>query len=370
MDQPQPGPGAQPPAADLAALRARVDEIDRRLVDLLSSRAAIVVEIGRAKRGSGTPIYAPHREREVIAGALARNPGPLPDRTLEAIFRELMSGSFALELPLRVGYLGPGGSFSHLAAVRHFGSSVECTALETIDDVFEDVAAGDCHYGLVPYENSIGGSVSDTLDALHKHNVVAYAETLLEVRQALLANCEPGAITRIHSKPEAFLQCRQWLARQFPGVELVPTASSAAAVRHAAGTPGAAAIGSELAGRIYGVNLLFSAIQDKPDNITRFLVIGREHAEPTGKDRTTIVFVTSHRPGALVDVLNVFRDAQVNLSHIDKRPSGRQNWEYTFFIDCEGHQRDAAVAGAIEEARAHCLSLKVVGSYPRAERIV
>ncbi len=356
--------------ANLENLRERIDEIDERLVGILSERARIVVEIGKAKQAGETPVYAPHREAAVLAKVLANNPGPLPDRTLEGIYRELMSGSFSLELPLRVGYLGPPGSFSHIASVRHFGSSVEFSDLQTIDGVMEEVAARHCHYGLVPYENSIGGSITDTLDALGEHDVKIYAEALIEVSQTFLSNCAPDAIERIYSKPQIFAQCRRWLSRQYPEAELVSTESSAVAAQRAAAEPSAAAIGSRLAGELYGVKPLFDRVQDKANNITRFLVIGREEALPTGDDKTTITFVTADKAGALVDVLTVFRDAQVNLSHIDKRPSGRTNWDYTFFIDCAAHRSDPAMAAAIEAARSHCVSLKVLGSYPRAKRIL
>jgi chorismate mutase/prephenate dehydratase len=337
----KPNPSDNPPADEthLSDLRRRIDEIDDRLVQLLSERAGIVVAVGKAKQTHDTPIYAPHREAEILSRAIARNTGPLSARTIEAIFRELMSGSFALELPLRVGYLGPPGSFSHIAAVRHFGASVECTDLGTIDGVFEEVAARRCHYGLVPYENSIGGSITDTLDALAEHEVTIYAEALIEVAHALLANCGPSEVRRIYSKREVFIQCRRWLNRQYPEAEMVTTESSSAAVQQAVSEPHAAAIGSALAGELYGVNQLFEEIQDKPNNITRFLVIG-------------------------------FRDAEINLSHIEKRPSGRTNWEYTFFIDCEGHRGDAKIAAALPEVRSHCVSLKVLGSYPRARRIL
>ena len=368
----QPNPSDNPPADEthLVDLRRRIDEIDDRLVQLLSERAGIVVAVGKAKQTRGTPIYAPHREAEILSRAIARNTGPLSARTIEAIFRELMSGSFALELPLRVGHLGPPGSFSHIAAVRHFGASVECTDLGTIDGVFEEVAARRCHYGLVPYENSIGGSITDTLDALAEHEVTIYAEALIEVAHALLANCGPSDVKRIYSKRDVFSQCRQWLNRQYAEAELVTTESSSAAVQKAVSEPHAAAIGSALAGELYGVNLLFEQIQDKPNNITRFLVIGREAALPTGDDKTTLLFVTADKPGALVDVLAVFRDAEINLSHIEKRPSGRTNWEYTFFIDCEGHRGDAKMAAALPDVRSHCVCLKVLGSYPRARRIL
>ncbi len=354
----------------LAALRRRVDEIDQRLIETICERARVVVEIGKAKQASGTPIYAPHREAEVLARVIAQNPGPLSDRTIEAIYRELMSGSFSLELPMRVGYLGPAGSYSHIAAVRHFGSSVECVDLGAIEGVFEEVAARRCDHGLVPYENSTAGGVSETLDALGAHEVTICAEAMIEVAHAFLANCPPGEVRRIHSKREVFSQCRQWLARQYPDVELVAAESSAAAVRKVADEPSAAAIGSSFAGDLYGVSTLYEQIQDRPNNITRFLVIGRLETLPSGDDKTTITFSTADRPGALVDVLLVFRDAGINLSHIDKRPSGRINWQYTFFIDCRGHRRDPAMIAALEEARRHCVSLRVLGSYPAARRVL
>jgi len=357
-------------ARDLDALRQRIDECDRELIEILSRRAKIVVEIGRSKQSSGVPIYVPHRERAVLDRVLGYNEGPLPNRTIEAIYRELMSGSFALELPLRIGYLGPPGSFSHVAAVRHFGSSVELADLHEIGHVFEEVAAGRCHYGFVPYENSIGGGIAETLDAFQSQEVTICAEALVEINHTLLANCAPDEIVRICSKPEVLSQCRRWLATHFPDAELVPEASSSAAVKRAAHESGTAAVGSVLAGKLYDVNALFERIQDNANNITRFLVIGAKPSQPSGNDKTTIMFVTAHRPGALVDVLAVFRDAKINLSHIDKRPSGRTNWEYTFFIDCDLHRDDPAMQRGIDDAKAHCVSMKVLGSYPKAGQVM
>ena len=361
----------QDPVDSLDELRQRIDEVDHRLVEILGQRAKLVSRVGEAKRGDGTPIYAPDREKRVIERALELNrdnQGSLPDRTIEGIYRELMSGSFTLERAIRIGYLGPPGTFSHVAAVRHFGSSVDLVQQTDIESVFDEVQAGRVTYGLVPYENSIGGSVTDTLDAFQSHDVVVYAEALVEVQHALLANCPLDEITEIHSKPQAFTQCRKWLQDRFPNVEYVSRASTARAVEAAAAGQGIAAIGSSLAGEIYGVKELFNDIAHKADNITRFLVIGSEEALPTGEDRTTIRFTTVDAPGALVEVLNCFRDAQVNLSHIDKRPSGRENWHYTFFIDALGHQSDDSMDKAVDAARAHCVELKVLGSYPRAQR--
>ncbi|MBT5382342.1 MAG: prephenate dehydratase [Phycisphaerae bacterium] len=351
---------------DLDALRVRIDSLDAQLVSLLSERAGVVEQVGQVKRTDGTPVYAPHREKAVLQRVRTLNPGPLSGRTLEAIWRELMSGSFGLEQPLTIGYLGPAGSFSHVAALRHFGSSVDVTEADDIDAVVRSVMTGSTHYGLVPYENSIVGSITDTLDAFVEHEVGVCAESLIEVSHCLLANCEQSSITRLASKPQVLAQCRKWIQRYLPQAELVPTASSAVGVELAATEPHTAAIGSRLAASIYSVNVLAEPIGDKADNITRFLVLGRQRPEQTGTDRTSIMFTTKHAPGALVDVLAVFRDARINLSHIDKRPSGRVNWEYTFFIDADQHRDDPAMISAIAQATDHCVLLRVLGSYPRA----
>lgn len=369
-------------------LRKRINALDERIIDLLNKRAELVVKVGAIKREKGIPIYTPHREAEVLKRVLAHNTGPLPDRTIEGIYRELMSGSFRLEQPLRIGYLGPLGSFSHVAATKHFGTSVDFEDLHTIDGVFTEVARGHVDYGLVPIENSIGGGIAETLEAFQEHHkdINIYAEVQLEVHHALLANCAPGDVKTIYSKPEVFAQCRNWLATQYPHAQLVPEASSSAAVKRVAEeseaarggkAPGVAAIGSVLAGEIYDVNVLFENIEDRSGNITRFFVISKQKALPTGKDadgrpgdKTSMMFTTPDKPGALAAVLAVFDRASVNLTHIDKRPSGRSNWEYTFFIDAEGHADDPWVAAAITQARGYCRELTVIGSYPRSRRIL
>jgi len=366
----------------LDGVRVKISALDKKLVELLNDRSKLVVEVGKLKRQAGLPIYAPHREAEVLERAIKMNKGPLPDRTLEGVYRELMSGSFQLQQPLRIGYLGPPGSHSHAAAVKHFGSSVAFEDLHEIAGVFTEVQRGHVNYGLVPIENSTGGGIIESLDAFKqgRSEIHIYAEVQLEVHHALLANCEPKNVRRIHSKPEVFSQCRMWLATQYPQAELIPAASSSRAAQIAAhecktameigATPGSAAIGSELAGSLYGLNVLFAKIEDNPNNITRFFVISRAKAMRSGDDKTSIMFNTADKPGALVDVLQVFRDAGINLSHIDKRPSGRSNWAYTFFIDAQGHRDDPAMASAIEDAAEHCQELIVLGSYPRSKRIL
>ncbi|MBS0196959.1 MAG: bifunctional chorismate mutase/prephenate dehydratase [Planctomycetes bacterium] len=374
------------PQIDLAAIRQRINQLDASLVQLLNERSSLVVKVGEYKRKAGLPVYTPHREAEVLERALKANTGPLPDRTLEAIYRELMSGSFALQQPLRIGFLGPPGSYSHLAALRHFGGSVEHEDLHDIAGVFTEVQRGHVNYGLVPIENSTGGGIVETLDALrdlaHKGRaeVVVCAEVQVEVRHCLLANCPPRSVKRILSKPEVFEQCRVWLARQYPNAELIPTPSSSRAAEMvaeesrkalaAARVPECAAVGSELAGQIYGLNPIFVGIEDNPGNITRFFVISRQRAERTGDDKTTAMFNTADKPGALAEVLNAFQRGGINLTHIEKRPSGRRNWTYTFFVDAQGHRDDPTVAAVIAEARQYCRELVVLGSYPRSKRIL
>lgn len=367
---------------DLQPLREQIDEIDRQMVELINRRASVVVQVGKSKLKTGEPIYAPHREAEVLARVKGYNLGPIHGKTIEAIYREIMSGSFALEQPLRIGYLGPPGTYSHLAASRHFGSSVELEDLHAITGVFEEVARGHVDYGLVPIENSTGGSINETLDAfLNYHNdVQLYGELQLAVHCCLLTNCQPHDVDTIFARPESFAQCRNWLATQYPSAELVSVDSSAAAARKARelidssdGTDqqaNVAAIANSLAGEIYGLHPLFEQIEDRRSNVTRFLILSRQATEPSGNDKTSIMFQTLDQPGALVDVLNVFKRAGVNLSHIDKCSSRGKNWEYTFFVDAGGHRADSGFAEVIGEARATSKDLVVLGSYPRSKQVL
>ena len=360
----------------LEDLRRQIDEVDGQLVELLNRRADLVVQVGKIKRKTGTPIYAPHRERQVLEKVLGLNKGPLPGKTIEAVYRELMSGSFHLEQPLRIGFLGPVGSYSHYAAVKHFGSSVDYEDLRAVEGVFTEVVRGHVDYGLVPIENSSGGGIAETMDAFSAYleEVNIYAEVQLELRRCLLSNVQPNQIRRIYSTSEAFAQCRKWLSLQFPKAELIAMDSSASAAKRAkeegAESQYVAAIGNELAGESYGLHVLFQDIEDQPNNITRFLVLSKQRAESSGHDKTSLMFVTPDRPGALVEVLAVFKRANVNLTHIDKRPSGRANWEYKFFADACGHRDDSRFAEVIGEARAHCKELSVLGSYPASQRVL
>jgi chorismate mutase/prephenate dehydratase len=361
--------GAQP-QNPLDPLRTKIDSLDEKIVELLNERAKIVVEIGKLKQASNSPIYAPDREKAILERIRQLNHGPLGNRCLEAVYRELMSGSFALEKPLRIGFLGPLGTFSHAAAVRKFGNSVEYVELADISSVFEEVVRGHTDYGMVPVENTIHGGVIDTLDAFLSSSARICAEVKITIHHNLLAKEPWEKIKRIYSKPEVFSQCRNWLSSTAKGRDVQPAASTSKAAELAASEGGAAAIGSALAGELYGLHMLFENIEDNPDNVTRFFVIGREPARRTGEDKTAIMFTTAHKPGALAEVLDVFKTNQINLTDIEKRPSKKVNWEYYFFIDAQGHIDDPPMQKAVAEAKQHCLQLTVLGSYPRAAEVL
>jgi chorismate mutase/prephenate dehydratase len=354
----------------LEQLRKRIDEIDQQLVKLLNERAGVVIDIGKLKNKTGGQIYAPDREKKVFEKMVKANQGPLPDKCLIAIWRELMSGSFALERPLRIGYLGPAGSFSHTAAMLKFGQSVEYEPLVDITSIFDEVSKGHCDLGLAPIENTTGGGVIETLDALIDSNVKICSEVLMAIHHNLLANCSMEEITKIYSKPEIFAQCRSWLSATFKDAQTVPVASSAKAAQTAKDEQGAAAIGSVVAAELYELRVVCEHIEDNPNNITRFLVISREDAKPTGEDKTAILFSTAHKAGALADVLEVFKRYDINLTNIESRPSKKRQWEYYFFVDFLGHRTDERVKKGLDEASEHCLQLSVLGSFPRATELL
>ena len=354
----------------LEELRKKIDELDHQLVKLLNERARVVVEIGKLKTRTDKPVYSPDREKEVFARITEANEGPLPDRCLVAIWRELMSGSFVLERPLRIGYLGPAGSFSHTASMLKFGQSVEYEPLADITSIFDEVSKGHCDLGLAPVENTMGGGVIETLDALIDSNVKVCAEVLMAIHHSLLGNCSLEEIEKIYSKPEVFAQCRNWLSATFKEAQTVPVASTARAAQIAADEPRAAAIGSNVAAELYGLRIICENIEDIANNVTRFLVISREDARPTGEDKTAILFSTAHKAGALADVLDVFKRYNINMTNIESRPSKKRQFEYYFFVDFLGHRTDKKVQKGIEETRKHCLQLSILGSFPRATELL
>ena len=353
----------------LDELRKQIDEIDAKLVALMNERARCAVRIGQLKRDAGREsVYSPEREREILERIVAASDGPLPDAALIAIWKELMSGSLSLEKPLKVAYLGPEGSFSHLAALEKFGRSVQLVAVRDIAAVFDQVARATADYGIVPVENTTGGAIRDTMECFLDvpGPVKVCAEMALPVHQNLLSRSAIEKVKKVYSKPQVFDQCRGWLARNLAQADLVAVGSTAEAALLASRVDGTAAIASSMAAELYGLNVLNPAIEDNPQNQTRFLVLGRESAEPTGRDKTCLLFSVPDRAGALVEILDVFRLHDINMTKIESHPSPTKSWEYYFFVDIEGHAKDEGVAKALGEARSHARMLEVLGSFPAA----
>ena len=354
----------------LDELRKRIDELDNQLVKLLNERARVVVDIGKLKNKTDKPVYAPDREKDVFARITKANEGPLPDKCLTAIWRELMSGSFVLERPLRIGYLGPGGSFSHNASMLKFGQSVEYEPLADITSIFDEVSKGHCDLGLAPVENTMGGGVIETLDALIDSDVKVCAEVLMAIHHNLLGNCSMEQVEKIYSKPEVFAQCRNWLSATFKGTQTIPVASTARAAQLVAEEPNTAAIGSSVAAELYGLRTICENIEDIANNVTRFLVISREDSKPTDEDKTAILFCTAHKAGALAEVLDIFKRFDINMTNIESRPSRKRQWEYYFFVDFLGHRTEKHIQDGLKESRKHCLQLSILGSFPRATELL
>ncbi|HAT11263.1 MAG TPA: prephenate dehydratase [Planctomycetes bacterium] len=357
---------------DLSSIRTRIDAIDERLVELLNARAELAREVGRAKALTGGAIFVPHREQEVFKRLASLNQGPLPDAALRGIWREVMSASFALERPLTICHFGQAGAFTHLAARLKFGSSVEYAPADAITAVFSEVEKGRADYGVVPIENSTDGSITDTIDAFHGSTVRIVSELHLRVRHHLMSAVPRQDIRRIYSRSTVFGQCRGWLAANMAKAELVEVVSTTKAAERAAAesADGAAAIGSDEAAKALGLPVLASDLQDNPNNMTRFVVVAKpQHAaQPSGDDKTTLMFAVSDRPGALYDCLTPFHRAGINLCKIESRPSRRRAWEYLFFIDLLGHQRDEKIAAALAELGRSTAVCEILGSYPRADQ--
>ena len=358
--------------AQLAELRTRIDAIDEELQRLLNARAAAAQEVAevklRADPDAEPVFYRPEREAQVLARVKARNTGPMGDEDLARLFREIMSCCLALEQPLTVAYLGPEGTFTEAAAIKHFGHFARACPMASIAEVFREVESGAAHYGVVPVENSTEGVVNHTLDSFMASPLQIAGEVELRIHHHLLAapGTEAAAITRILSHQQSLAQCRAWLDAHWPQVERIPVASNAEAAAMIAGAPDAAAIAGEMAAERYGLVRLAENIEDHPDNTTRFLVIGRQRVAASGRDKTTFLVSTRNRPGALYALLEPFHRAGIMLTRLETRPSRQGNWSYVFFIDCEGHQEDAALRRVVSELEAIAIEVKSLGSYPRA----
>jgi chorismate mutase/prephenate dehydratase len=356
------GPGLTP-------LRAQIDRIDRELVGLMNERAEMARQIGHIKRSAGQETYDPAREEMVLERVVAANPGPLSGDSLKAIYRELISGSRAIEQPLRVAHLGPAWTYSHLAALHRFGSAVELVPVASISAAFEEVHAGHSHYGVVPLENSTDGRIADTLDNFSRLPVKICAEVPLRIHHTLLAACDRAAVQEVYSRPQALSQCRNWLARHLPAARLLEVTSTSAAAEMAAKKPHAAAIASRQAGVHYGLNVLAERIEDVAGNTTRFAVIGHADAKRTGKDKTSIMFEIEHRPGGLADALSIPKKQRLNLTWIESFPMPGEERGYIFFVELEGHREDLRVRRAIAALEKRCKRVVILGSYATAAAV-
>ncbi|MFH1339282.1 MAG: prephenate dehydratase [Candidatus Omnitrophota bacterium] len=348
----------------LDKLRREIDRLDTRLVELLNRRARVALEIAKAKRKQGEARYCPDREKQILNRLQRINPGPLSPAAIEAIYREIMSSSLAQEKPLVVAYLGPQASFTHQAALKKFGSQVVYEPCNSITEVFAEVEKGSSDYGVVPIENSIEGAVTHTLDMFVDSDLKICAQIILEISHNLLANCPKTKIRRIYSNPQVFAQCRMWLERNLVASEKVEVSSTARAAQIAAKEKNSACIASLLAAKIYKLKAIVRDIEDSPHNITRFLVISKHEINPTGSDRTSLLFSIKDRVGALHDMLIPFKKRRINLTMIESRPSKKRAWDYYFFIDLVGHYKDGNVKKALKELEVKCKFLKILGSYP------
>lgn len=354
-------------AAHLKQLRTQIDKLDLQILKVINERAGLAAEIGKIKNDHGAEVFSPAREEEVFKNVLESNKGPLDEVTIRAVYRELMSGARALQKVIKVAYLGPEYSFSHLAAVERFGQSVEFMRVGSIASVFEEVNRSHVDFGVVPLENSTDGGISETLDMFMRlPQLKVCAEVRLRIHHNLLANCEQEAIRRVYSKPQALAQCRNWLSKNLPHADVKDVSSTAVAAQLAQQEPGAGAVASRQAAVKYNLRILFPDIEDYPHNETRFAVIGHQESSRTGHDKTALMFRVPHHPGSLVDALDVFKSNKLNLTWIESFPAKSGKPEYVFFVDFEGHVEDPKVKRALNTLQEQCEQLTVLGSFPMA----
>ena len=354
---------------DLQAIRERIDALDEELQARISERAALAQEVARTKSALGQEVeyYRPEREAEVLRKVQARNQGPLEAEEMARLFREIMSACLALEQPMRIAFLGPEGTFTQAAALKHFGHSVTTVPLGAIDEVFREVEAGSAHYGVVPVENSTEGVIAHTLDMLFSSPLKICGEVELRIHHHLMGRgTDLAGVQRVYSHSQSLAQCREWLDAHLKEVERVDVRSNAEAARRAAEEEGAVAVAGEAAAELYGLEVIARNIEDQPDNTTRFLVLGRNGIPASGDDKTSLVLSTRNEPGALYGLLQPLSANGVSMTRIESRPSRRGMWEYVFFLDLEGHTDDAPVKQALAELEREASLFKVLGAYPKA----
>ncbi|MEM7026875.1 MAG: prephenate dehydratase [Pseudomonadota bacterium] len=354
---------------NLEDLRKEIDSLDQQLLDLISQRALVAKQVAEVKQAEdeNTSFYRPEREAQILRKTIENNNGPLPDEDMARLFREIMSACLALEQPLDIAYLGPEGTFTQTAALKHFGHSVNVTAFSSIDQIFREVESGASNYGVVPVENSIEGVVNHTLDMLNHSSLLICGEVELRIHHHLLSSeTDLTNIDAVYSHQQSLAQCRAWLDAHLMKAERISVNSNAEAAKIASEKKQIAAIASETAGELYHLNLLASNIEDEPDNTTRFLVIGKSLCSPSGNDKTSLIFSAPNKPGALHRMISCFADNGVSMTRIESRPSRREMWEYVFFVDVEGHVENNTVKQALADMEEHASMVKLLGSYPRA----
>jgi chorismate mutase/prephenate dehydratase len=370
--RPRPVPAAPAATPPLAEIRGRIDAVDRQLQELISERARLAQVVGVTKRATGTPtveFYRPEREAEVLQNVIERNKGPLTDEEMVRLFREIMSACLAQQQPLKIAYLGPEGTFTQQAVLKHFGHSVRALPLPSIDEVFREVESAAADFGIVPIENSTEGTVNHTADMFLVSPLKICGEVELRVQQNLMGRMTAlDRIQRVCSHQQSLAQCRQWLDEHLPQVERLPVASNAEAARRARDEAGTAAIAGQVAAEVYGLKVLVPGIEDRPDNTTRFLVLGRKLLGRSGRDRTTLLLSgpDTAGPGALLRLLEPIARHGISMTRLESRPSRRRKWDYVFFVDLEGHAEDGPVAEALADLKQRASLCKVLGSYPRA----
>ncbi len=358
-----------PRTPKLAEIRRRIDELDERIQNLISERAEIAQTVGMTKRVGAAPgeYYRPEREAQVLRGVVERNDGPLRNEEMVRLFREIMSACLAQQEPLKVAFLGPEGTFTQAAVLKQFGHSVRAISLSTIEEVFGEVESGVADFGIVPLESSADGTVTHTLDMFISSPLNICGEVELRIEQHLMGG-EAGlkSIRRIYAHTQSLAQCRDWLKENLPGVECIAVGSNAGAARRARDEAGAAAIAGQAAAEVYGLDILAANIEDRADNTTRFLVLGRDLFAASGHDKTSLMLSTSHTPGALQALLYTLSTHDINMTRIESRPARRGKWDYVFFVDVEGHADDPELAQALVELQKHTSLFRVLGSYPSA----
>jgi chorismate mutase/prephenate dehydratase len=356
---------------DLDSLRREIDAVDEQIHALISARAGFAQQVAIAKGGDAKAIdfFRPEREAQVLRAVVERNAGPLTDEEMVRLFREIMSACLSQQEPLKIGYLGPEGTFTQTAVYKQFGHSVRALPLPTIDEVFHEVEAGAADFGIVPIENSTAGSVNHTLDSFLMSPLKICGELELRIRQHLLGNMvDLEKVVRVCAHPQSLAQCRAWLREYLPDAELIEVASNAEGARRARDEAGTAAIAGDAAADVYHLEKMIADIEDRPDNTTRFLVIGRELFPPSGEDRTTLLVSTADTDdaGALQKLLAPLAANGISMTRIESRPSRRKKWHYVFFIDLNGHAEDENVAAALAELEKQAQLFRILGSYPKA----